>query len=120
MNLLNWNQPHNHQELEHAVRKSNGSVKRTPGRNGPDGHCGETWGWSGLPVEADPIVQSRHVMAAGEAAVGLGGINSVQFPELGLIRVIPAPFLSDESGMGVAHRPSGGKANTHRHGGTED
>lgn len=92
MNLLNWNEPHNHQELEHAARKSNGSVKRTPGHNGPGRHCGETWEWSELPVEAGLIVQSRHVMAAGEAAVGLGRINSICFPELALIRVIPAPF----------------------------
>lgn len=59
-------------------------------------------------------------MAAGEAAVGLSGIDSIRFPELALIRVIPAPFLSDGSGMGVAQRPSGEKANTHRPGGAED
>lgn len=71
-------------------------------------------------MEADPIVQSRHVMAAGEAAVGSGRINSTWFPELALIRAIPALFLSDGSGMGVAQRPSGGKVNTQRHGRTED
>lgn len=77
MNLLNWNLPRNHQELGMLARKGNGSVKRTPGCNGPDGHCSETWEWSELPVEANLIVQSWPVMAAGEAAVGLGRIDSI-------------------------------------------